>query len=390
MIDTKLIATLILIPISWIYLGWVMRRFITGLLSDLPEDRGDRAKELWDRIIARKERVGVWQIPACAPIFLLLTIDADFGTIAWRFLTLIAFVWFAGCAWVMARCNFELDRSTRATTWQSQDFVRYALTFWTWRLMIPLIAILILEICRQLAPAYYDSEYWRLAVGASAVVAMIAGRPLAALVSKNLRFQRSEDASLIEVVSGLCETAKVKPAKVFEIRETGGRIPLAFATKSGVIISQFLKTDLTPEELRAIAAHEIAHIALRHLWKRQAILLIPLLLIAETLVFATPETIKYLFSNTPLTVWVIPFLLFTMANAAMRRLARLQEFAADVYGARLIGDTETMATALEKIHDLASLPAEFPKKAKMTHPSLTARMDRIRSLSITQSVEGER
>ncbi|MBI3919828.1 MAG: M48 family metalloprotease, partial [Armatimonadetes bacterium] len=133
---------------------------------------------------------------------------------------------------------------------------------------------------------------------------------------------------------------------------------------------------LTNQELRAILAHEVGHLEMRHLRRRQVDFLVSglvgILLISILPRVFLHESIALSFAG--LILDTLPLLPYLLTSRWRRRRWHAQELQADRVGAEMLGDPQLMAHALQKLHTLAFHPDAFPKGVKVSHPSLDARI----------------
>ena len=209
--------------------------------------------------------------------------------------------------------------------------------------------------------------------------------------------------ALHRIVAELCGEAGLPMPRLYV---TPNRQPNAFATgrdpeHAAVAVTQGLLDLLTPAELRAVLAHELAHVGNRDilLTSVAAALATGISFVAELagwlpFVGATDD------DEAPGPLAAIVALLVAPVAALLLQLAlsRSREFEADRTGAQLSGDGPSLATALAKIeraaqrvpmavqpaqaskyivNPLAGLPSRSLSSLFMTHPPTAERIARL-------------
>ena len=163
-----------------------------------------------------------------------------------------------------------------------------------------------------------------------------------------------------------------------------GRLANAFATGGLgahlVVIGGGLLDRMSASELRAVLAHEIAHVAHGHVPRR----ILPLIVLGATLHVAC----LVLFVNPLFDMDEWPFLLAGIASAGASGglflialpgvFMHKMEFQADRLAVELLGEGEPLIAALTKLADLNKHPLDAKS---WSHPSTQARLDAIRALA---------
>ena len=167
----------------------------------------------------------------------------------------------------------------------------------------------------------------------------------------------------------------------FRVRIQNGPFNNAFAIgglgASLIVVGKGLVDRLSEPHLKAIVAHELAHVA-----RRDVPWLIPPVAIATTLfsislvtvsnpLFATFEVWGFASGAllAGLSYWV---LILSIPGFFMRRM----EFGADRLAADLLGESETLAQALERLSEITGQPLT---KRTWSHPATQARIAALRS-----------
>jgi heat shock protein HtpX len=235
---------------------------------------------------------------------------------------------------------------------------------------------------------------WHYAFGVDAVVAVLyvaqyVALDRAALVAARARYVGADDAPQFHrVVDRLCGLADVPKPRLAVV---GSDVPNAFATgrnpeRSTVVITRGLVRTLEPEEIEAVLAHELSHVANRD-GAVMTFASFPALTIGEGL------------ARAPLKAWLLglPFMLLAClawlaSSGLMLTISRCREYAADRGSALITGAPEQLMSALQKIEATVSripqtdlrqvqgVSALFiiPTKLRAyTHPSVERRLARL-------------
>jgi len=238
----------------------------------------------------------------------------------------------------------------------------------------------------------------RLAFGFDGVVLVLLGLQYASLDRMAIRASRArivepDDAPKLHAVlgrlAGLADVPKPRAAVV------ESELPNAFAAgrnplHSTIAVTRGLVERLEPEEIEAVLAHEISHIANRD---------------GAVMTFASfPSlTLREAIRSAPWKVWVFGFPLMLLACAfyavglgIMLTISRCREYAADRGAVLLTGTPEQLMSALQKIADaipripstdlraVSQMSALFilPTNLRaLTHPPLERRLARLEEMS---------
>ena len=170
-----------------------------------------------------------------------------------------------------------------------------------------------------------------------------------------------------------------------QIRIQNGSVPNAFAMgglgQHLIVIGKGLIDGLSPPQLQAIVAHEIAHVARRDVLCR----LLPLTIFGGTLhagsvltvthpLFATDE-VWGVTSGALLAGLFAALFIALLPGFFMRRM----EFQADRLAVKMLGNGEPLAQALERLCEISGQPLG---QWSWSHPPTDARISAIRSLTI--------
>jgi heat shock protein HtpX len=214
-----------------------------------------------------------------------------------------------------------------------------------------------------------------------------------ALRASRARIVTASDAprlhAVLEKLAGLADVPKPRAAVI----ESG--VPNAFAAgrspqRSTVAITRGLVDRLEPEELEAVLAHELSHIANRD----GAVM---------TLASFPALTLREAIGSAPWKMWVFGFPLMLLACVyyvvglgIMLTISRCREFTADRGAVLLTGAPEQLMSALQKIAgSISAIPATdlravsqmsaffiLPTNPRaLTHPSLAKRLARLEEMS---------
>jgi heat shock protein HtpX len=195
--------------------------------------------------------------------------------------------------------------------------------------------------------------------------------------------------AVLEKLAGLADVPKPRAAVI----ESG--VPNAFAAgrspqRSTVAITRGLVDRLEPEEIEAVLAHELSHIANRD----GAVM---------TLASFPAVTLREAIGSAPWKMWVFGFPLMLLACVyyvvglgIMLTISRCREFSADRGAVLLTGAPEQLMSALQKIAgSISGIPATdlravsqmsalfiLPTNARaLTHPALAKRLARLEEMS---------
>jgi Zn-dependent protease with chaperone function len=203
-----------------------------------------------------------------------------------------------------------------------------------------------------------------------------------------LRARPVPDGPLLERFRALAAKCRT-PMPRFECVEMRGGVlanalALASLRGSSVLFTDTLLARLTPDESVAICGHELAHLEYydRTRLRRLAALNVVLILIAA---FLTPLSNAAFARNGGSWATVVFPVAFVLAMAARARHRQRNETASDLRAVELIGDGETLASALTALHVIARVPRRWDQRREQqaTHPSLARRLRDIRAAATT-------
>ena len=198
---------------------------------------------------------------------------------------------------------------------------------------------------------------------------------------------KNRESLLEELRTEMQERSGIKIASIGIIDEATGRISNAFATGllpsyRRIYVTKNLLEKSSPEELKAILAHELGHFH-RHDVARRVGLSLVIIWLLQFFLNLLEEMLPFPQENFGVTLllwFLVGVPLFTVIIGWRSRKA---EFAADRYAAQLTGDPKIVAQALEKIHQQSAIPSNFGRFYRffLGHPSLEERRRALEDLS---------
>ncbi|MDF1524873.1 MAG: zinc metalloprotease HtpX [bacterium] len=215
----------------------------------------------------------------------------------------------------------------------------------------------------------------------------------------------SDDPELYSIVRNLATRAGLPMPKVCRIPQAA---PNAFATgrnpeNAVVAVTDGIRSLLTPEELSGVIGHELAHIGHRDI----LISSIAATLAGAIMMLASMAKWAFIFGggrdndNNPLGALLMAILAPIAAIIIQMAVSRSREYQADQTGARIAGNPDSLASALEK---LALASKRVPMAASQatshmfivrpftgrsmlnlfsTHPPVEKRVERLREMKRT-------
>lgn len=215
----------------------------------------------------------------------------------------------------------------------------------------------------------------------------------------------SDDPELFSIVRNLASRAGLPMPRVYRIPQP---TPNAFATgrnpeNAVVAVTDGIRSLLTTEELSGVIAHELAHIGHRDI----LISSIAATLAGAIMMLASMARWALIFGggrdrdNNPFGALLMAILAPIAAIIIQMAVSRSREYQADKTGARIAGNPDSLASALEKLTiaskkvPMASSPATshmfivkpFSGKGMLslfsTHPPVEKRVARLREMKRT-------
>jgi heat shock protein HtpX len=212
----------------------------------------------------------------------------------------------------------------------------------------------------------------------------------------------SDDPELISIVRNLATRAGLPMPRVYRIPQP---TPNAFATgrnpeNAVVAVTDGIRSLLTPDELSGVIGHELAHIGHRDI----LISSIAATLAGAIMMLAYMARWALIFGggrdgdNNPFGALLMAILAPIAAVIIQMAVSRSREYQADQTGAKIAGNPDSLASALEKLTmaskrvPMASNPATshmfivkpFSGKGMLnlfsTHPPVEKRVERLRGM----------
>jgi heat shock protein HtpX len=154
---------------------------------------------------------------------------------------------------------------------------------------------------------------------------------------------REDHADLLDAVGKLATLAGV-PAPRLYVAPTDAPNAFSVGLSTAVVVTEGLLQRLDEQEVEAVLAHEIAHIAHRDAAVMTAVA-VPRAL-GEVIITGPAETTPGLLW---LVIWPLGLLPFGVGSALTLTVSRYREYAADRGSALLTGAPEQLMSALEKV-----------------------------------------
>jgi heat shock protein HtpX len=240
------------------------------------------------------------------------------------------------------------------------------------------------------------SLFWALVVDAAILTLFglqYASLDWAALRASRARLVSASEAPMLhDVVARLCGLAGLPKPRVAVVDT---ELPDAFAagrnpTRSTIAVTRGLVARLEPDELEAVLAHELSHIANRD-GAVMTLASFPALSLRELLQEASWKA--WVFG---LPLMLLACLVYAFSTGLMLTVSRCREYSADRGAAIITGAPEQLMSALQKIagtipeipqqdlRSVASMSAFFivpPKLRSLTHPPLEKRLERLAEIA---------
>ncbi|HEY3269241.1 MAG TPA: M48 family metalloprotease [Armatimonadota bacterium] len=191
----------------------------------------------------------------------------------------------------------------------------------------------------------------------------------------DIRPYAAQSGEFRDATFALAEKAKVKLAQVYIVPAGRGLYANAAALSGNrLLVSEAMFSSLSKREVRAILAHEIAHLRKGHAGPKAILLVLGAGAFAG-LLFALVDRLAGRAASPMFTAPTAALLMLS----ALLWISRRRERAADVGSAELTGDPEAMITGLVRLMRLNSMPVSWSRwdDRTLTHPSTRARAEAL-------------
>lgn len=198
--------------------------------------------------------------------------------------------------------------------------------------------------------------------------------------------REEKDGDLHALVAGIFSSAGLRMPRVYRVETP--QLPFANAFMTGfaslrgplgpaLFVSQGLLESLNDQEVSAILAHEVSHLAMRHL--RRRFLYAVSLIVGSTLISTALVTFTQIMTGDQRaaigTGYAVGLLCFVTAMRMLSRQSQQHELDADFGAVRDFGaGFDALARALEKLDQVNQAPVG---KTLPTHPSTRKRIERL-------------
>jgi Zn-dependent protease with chaperone function len=189
-------------------------------------------------------------------------------------------------------------------------------------------------------------------------------------IARFLRLLIPADPKLVDAVKELAREWECPAPAVWMLRWRKANA-LAFPFSKAIAVTGKLDAILSPEEMKAVLEHEMAHLHEDRVTRLMR-LLIPLLLLP---VFTLPLW----WTDDNWTAFAACYAFLIVGLILLRKRARRMEERADSFGGKAVEDARVYPQALAKLYESNHVPAVMPGK-RMVHPHL---YDRLLSTGIT-------
>ncbi len=278
------------------------------------------------------------------------------GMWVWRLVIPAWVATFFGFAFANSVAYFPLDRCLRESTWSLIAYLRWKVAQFCWTNGLLFGWLFALEVLRQVAlssPLTGAQPLWTIGIlGGSLALSLFS---FSALPRWLFPWERVQDEALLAMLGKLAKQVGLKPLKLWQVTIPGGRILWSMITPNAVVVSDYLREQLTDEEMQGYLALKLARLKLGHM-KRQN---------CTILGFLASETIFLAFLPWEFLGWIgafgLPFvwLAFVLFYLWQRTRWQQQELVASQWAAQLLNDPKLVARVLEKVRDL-SFPSNAP------------------------------
>lgn len=316
---------------------------------------------------------------------LALIIGASFGVVVilWAFSPVVGFAVSLLLGTIgflfLVFLGYRIDRKHRGITSSRKEYLVAALPVYVimliFLLMPQVIYLAMTQVAGTMIFVYVNSIFAISLHGFSRSIPL-----LLRIRSKGLSL---EDPKLVEGILTLAEKMDVKVEEMVLL--SWKKLKVANALQVGsrrfsIYLSDYLVENLTPVQVEAIVAHELAHAKKRHSLKI-LLLILPLLLIGMNLMLQS-----WIMQSDPRrSFFAIAGLAFLLpGNIMVAPIQRRFELEADALSAEIMGAPEPMISALNRIAELNLIPRKYPRFIGwgLPHPSIETRMEKIMTIQI--------
>ena len=356
---------------------FLQRHFSRKLILNLPADPSTAVEELW----RRKSEIKFSLLMASIPFLLVSIVGAlillysfpEDNSGGWYFIGLCLFVLVVFL--VNHLSGYESNKMLRGDTWTKSQMLKLLLSvqlfFNTYSVSLILSISVIAIVQSQMS---HDAKFLVLQVLGAVILFVGSVFGLSKFAHRLIGYSRVDAPDIVENFDIMCDGVGINKPKLLALDTLGGNLAFGFALSNAIVVSNYLLRSLSLTEMRALLAHELAHIVLGHMRKRAIFFGITGLLIVSSVALATsllPSVGGFRILGYSIIVWYL-------ALKLSQSIFRQQEYAADKYAADLIGDATQLSAMLEKLHLLAFLPKGEAEGTPKTHPTMDDRASALR------------
>lgn len=272
--------------------------------------------------------------------------------------------------------GFPLRRQLLGETW--------GLAAYLWFMVRMLLVTQGIWAVLLLAPALADRPGWT-GWGSAAILAGLLlawNERFGEVVRFVMRATPLEDPSLLERITQVVGRTRLPMPRLDAVPMNGGVFANAAALpslrRSGVLFSETLLARFTPDEVTAVAAHELAHLEQFHPRRLLRLRLSTATLIVVVACLAPALRAMGLAMSVRWGMGAAVLVLGYLAVVGHKR--QQYETESDLRAVELTGDPEPLVSALVKLNLLARVPRRWDQSVESyaSHPSLARRVKAIR------------
>ncbi len=276
-----------------------------------------------------------------------------------------------------------VDRKIRGIEYSLRGYLKFQFAFffcrWSAFLVVVVLTYVPLGFVDRQGEVSYPGIVLTVA-GAALFIAVVLfqmrliGRATGMLTAVN------PDQEPARTFGGLAARAGVNGVRVSVMETSGYPFYNAFAAPGKTIyVTRPLLSALNREELSAVAAHEIGHLVTM---KQRTALMLTLMTAGVVALWFVISRLAWILSD--LSAFVVEIaagvIFLAVAILLLAAVSRKYETRADATATELMGETEAVIGALEKIYALNMIPRRFDKKGSenASHPSLERRIAQLK------------